>query len=57
MTKLIVTISDYAKALKGYVSLTFQGRVSRVFHTNSWMFVDWEKVGVCCFYISFHFIA
>jgi hypothetical protein len=50
MTKLIGTISDYAKALKGYVSPTFQGRVLGVFCTNSWIFVDLEKIGFRCFY-------
>jgi hypothetical protein len=57
MTKLIGTIRDYANALKGYVSPTFQGRVSGVFCTNWWIFVDWKKVGFCCFYIRSLFSA
>jgi hypothetical protein len=57
MTKLIGRISDYAKALKSYVSPTFEGRVAGVFCTNSWIFVDWEKVGFCCFYMPTHFIV
>ena len=51
MIKLLVIISYYKNALKNYVSPTFQGRVSGVFCSNSWIFVDWKKVGFCCCYI------
>ena len=39
MTKLVGTISYYVNALKGYVSTIFEGRVSGVFRSNSWIFV------------------
>jgi len=57
LTKPVGTINYYANALKDYVSPTYQGRVSGVFGLNSWIFVDWEKVGFCCFYICSHFIV
>ena len=57
VTKLVGTINYYANALKDYVSPIFQGRVSGVFGLNTWIFVDWEKSGFCCFYICSHFIV
>ena len=57
MKNLIGTFSEYANELIGYVSPTFQGRVSGVFCTNSWIFLDWEKFWFCCFYIRSHFFG